>query len=501
VVLWATSVLPLWLLVRPVALIIAVTLAVTVTLALVLRDRDRGALAATALVLAAMVQDLRPMAALASVAAVIVIDGSLHRGRPNRFGRPLTRGLSVLGGSLLLVSVATTVQSGAVQGAVAELRAEMDAPRRADAYNSSTPDIFLILLDGYPGDDAMAELDPAYDRDRFANALTDRGFTFARNSRSNYLLTRLTLASMFSGRHLADVPELQRPNENPAEASRTLRDFADDGAIWRQLGAAGMDRFSISSGWAQLGQRRVERVVEPPQLSEFEVVLLRSTGIGTIVGKLAPTAGPTQVADRIRTTLSDAVNIASERHDRPRFVFVHVPAPHEPWVFGADGEINADTPGGYLEKFHGGESLTPEQRVERLAGHLTYLDGLTLDAIDRIRSATPRPTSIVVFSDHGSDVRFDPNNALGSDLNERTSNIVAVLAPGHPDVFPSGSTVVNLLPRLLNAYLGSSLPDQPDTIWAWRGSSVLNFVQIERDAATGSWAPVSGASAASSPAP
>src|SRR4029079_14463170 len=97
----------------------------------------------------------------------------------------------------------------------------------AAAYDPAAPDIYVILRDGYPGDDA-AELDPLFDADAFPDALEDRGFDVQRHSRSNYLLTRLTLATMFGNDHVADDPALVRSHGPPAADNRRLRLFADD---------------------------------------------------------------------------------------------------------------------------------------------------------------------------------------------------------------------------------------------------------------------------------
>ncbi len=40
----------------------------------------------------------------------------------------------------------------------------------AESYDPAAPDIYVILLDGYPGDDA-AELEPSFDANAFPEAL------------------------------------------------------------------------------------------------------------------------------------------------------------------------------------------------------------------------------------------------------------------------------------------------------------------------------------------
>jgi hypothetical protein len=85
---------------------------------------------------------------------------------------------------------------------------------------------------------------------------------------------------------------------------------------------------------------------------------------------------------------------------------------------------------------------------------------------------------LVLFSDHGTDVGFDPNDTLSSDLAERTSIILAASTPGHPDLFAAPTTPVNIIGTLTNAYLGTNVPRQPDASYAYDGS-VLNVIPIE----------------------
>ena len=101
---------------------------------------------------------------------------------------------------------------------------------------------------------------------------------------------------------------------------------------------------------------------------------------------------------------------------------------------------------------------------------------MTLDGIDRLGSAERDPV-IVLFSDHGSDVGFDPNDAIDSDLVERTSTIVAANTPGRPGIFDRPITPINIIGTLTNAYLGTKVARQPDTSFVYDGS-VLNLRPI-----------------------
>ena len=74
---------------------------------------------------------------------------------------------------------------------------------------------------------------------------------------------------------------------------------------------------------------------------------------------------------------------------------------------------------------------------------------------------------------------------LDGGISERSSNVLAVAAPRViPMCCPPGTTPVNVLVRILDAYGLANLPVQPDTTWSYRGpSDILDMVQV--DPATG----------------
>ena len=68
------------------------------------------------------------------------------------------------------------------------------------------------------------------------------------------------------------------------------------------------------------------------------------------------------------------------------------------------------------------------------------------------------PSAVVlVFSDHGPEARLDWWRPDDQGMRERIANFVAVYAPGHAGLLPDDVTLINVLPRLFNAYLGTDL--------------------------------------------
>jgi hypothetical protein len=456
--------------------VVLVGLTTTVIGTLIVRDRNLAGVAAWSLLTAATVDDPRAFVLLLVVAAIVVAAGISTRQVAWRRGPTVTRFLSTLAAVLLLMSVIDSLLTGATGFAFEDIRRDLAFLGPAESFTPDARDIYVMLLDGYPGR-AAAMREPSFDADAFAAALRTRGFDVASDSRSNYVTTRLTLPSVFAAAQLPDMPSLRQPGTRQHDA-HGLRDATESGVVLSALGAAGYERIAIASGYGEIGPRRVDRLIIPPQVEEFEQSLLRSTIVGSIVDFLAPDAAASQKHERIEATLDDAARVAEEPHDRPRFVFVHVPGPHAPWVVDAAGN-----------PFPGRSSLfasfadpikEPELRRHRFFEFSTYIANRTVATVDRILAASSRPPVIVLFSDHGPDISFDTYDPLSSDLDQRTSNLIALLAPGRADLLPDDATVVNIFPIVLNSYLGTDLAIQPNRFWAWRtGSSILDYVELD----------------------
>ena len=178
---------------------------------------------------------------------------------------------------------------------------------------------------------------------------------------------------------------------------------------------------------------------------------------------------------RIEHTFDVAQQLAADRPDRPRFMFVHVPAPHPPWVFEADGAPRTPP----KVAFGGEDDLTRQQGLDAGFAQATYIADLTIDAIDDIDHVASSPPVIVVMSDHGPKGGIGTLEDLDFDVEVRASSFMAARTPGHPGLFDDAPTPVNLFPTLFDAYLGVHVDRQPRTIWAWRDSYV-DAVEVPR---------------------
>ena len=112
---------------------------------------------------------------------------------------------------LCLAIVIQAVQLGAVGVIARSITDEAPLmPRGAFAATVSapTPDIYVILLDGYARADALRQVFGVDERP-FLDQLAARGLGVSSRARTNYPDTVQVLMSMFNMRLLPDIPALQ----------------------------------------------------------------------------------------------------------------------------------------------------------------------------------------------------------------------------------------------------------------------------------------------------
>ncbi|MEX1172005.1 MAG: hypothetical protein WEG56_05260, partial [Chloroflexota bacterium] len=79
-----------------------------------------------------------------------------------------------------------------------------------------------------------------------------------------------------------------------------------------------------------------------------------------------------------------------------------------------------------------------------------------VDTVKQIMDSSAEPPVIIVMSDHGH--RHDM-----LDRREPLRSLFMAYTPGHPGLFPSDVSPVNVLTRFLNAYHRTALPLSPES--------------------------------------
>lgn len=462
----------------------------------VLRDGRRGALAATAIVwfvifgrdLVLIAQNavravpvwlLLLLVALIGAAVAIVVriaTGSLRRdGGLARW----TAGLNSLATVLMIVVIGSGLLSGRVGQTVTDLRQGATlagAPDRSGAPRSG-PDIYVILLDGHARSDVLAD-QFGYDNGPFLADLESRGFEVAPASHSNYTLTQLTLISMFHMALLADIPAME-PLLNGASDNWKARRLLSENPAFDLLRDHGYTTVALQLQAEDATLRQADVLVDNSYMTEFEGELLASTFVVDLIQQLAPDLLPSAQRARIDVAFDNVVRVAQSDRLGPRFVFGHVPAPHSPLVFGANGEPLRVPEQRRKDDTAAGLGLTDEEFAERFAGQTAYVDGRTIETIDAVLAASEEPPIIIVMSDHGSRSRvLDPATATPDILRERFGTLFAAYTPGRQGVFLPDETPAAILVHLMNAYLGTDLPEPAEGTFASRIDQRFSLTQV-----------------------
>jgi hypothetical protein len=308
--------------------------------------------------------------------------------------------------------------------AVALVRAVplVEIPGSGPAVAAQTgPPIYVVLLDGYPRLDSLAEIE--IDNTSFVDALEQRGFTYYQDATSETVWTEQTLTAVLTGHEVGPFEEA-----SPVGLKRELR------AQW-----------DLPNGFiaidSQMGHVSIPGVphIGSEAVNDFEANLIMGSG----VGRLASEPIRRWLAEDLLAHHHRTLDIlASAEHRR---VFAHLIAPHPPFVFG-DDETTACWPvchlwAGQIER----TGMSLDDWIGAFDKQLAGLNPLLLDTVDSIIEREPDAV-IVLFSDHGA--RY--TEAMVDSEWHRI--FLAARTPGHDDLFADGPHPRFILTRLLEAY-------------------------------------------------
>lgn len=464
---------PVTVLPRPIILACVGVLFVQGVLSMALRNRELGALAAVMVVL--VVTRLWPLAAALAVLPAwwwLISAWRKRRGATGLSPRILELGRRLLG-TFSAALLAVVIVGGILNGAFSWYAAPSREPANDRAAN--LPNIYMVMLDGYPGIDSVKAL--GFDNASFVAGLKNLGFDVADAPRSNYTQTWPTLASMFQMAYLEQVPGLLPSPMDLGEQRRRLLRAINTGPALQALRAAGYWVETTPSPFSSTNLESADHVADPGYLNEFEELLLRNSGILSLLGD----AGESWVASQQRGWINANVDsIALAADDRPTLSFIHIMAPHPPFLFKADGSpaplrdcYPTSCPFWVTEL--GGTETTVAEYGDALRAELAYLNSRVLQRLGTLTSRDPSAV-VVLFSDHG--LRF---NSTGS--AEYFQSFFAARTPGKDGVFSGTISPVNMFPSLLNAYLGTKYTMAPYKAW------ISGVVPLELTPLTGTEAP------------
>ncbi|HEX7069278.1 MAG TPA: sulfatase-like hydrolase/transferase, partial [Rhodothermales bacterium] len=338
----------------------------------------------------------------------------------------------------------------------------VDVPpaRQLGDVESGAPDVYLLMLDGYPRSDTLAEL--GIDNAPFLADLESRGFDVSDHSRSNYNTTMLSLPALFDGAYVAADDGLLPPMaDREAWELRKRSAELQQGRMLDAFRAHGYRVATVPNVYGATALLTADDVLDHPYLNQLENRFIHLTFLEQVIDALSPHWIRDQWAASVENVFRQAQAFSLRDRGWPALFFAHVISPHPPVLFDSDGR-RPDTsacrqPGcGFGSKLIQ-LGLSLDQYAPLLAGQIAYLNSRVLTTIDTILDKHPDAV-ILVFSDHGA--RF--SNEI---TDEYFHSFFAARTPGHQGLYSDAMSLTNTLPILLNAYFDAAYPVLPSRAW------------------------------------
>lgn len=467
----------------PLTIALAAAALILLVCGLVFRDLRRGALVATAIVVAfaffghvgALLDTdaiSEPVQLALWVVAIVAVAVYAIRARGSL--ESVTAMLNVFAIALIAISLVTIFPAETGRAA----RASADAPATGESMAEATRlpdrDIYLIIFDRYGSDASIME------RFGIQNDLYPKleaaGFQVVPGARASYRASDFSIAAMLSMQTLSDLTEsVGRASDDRTPARERLGDHE----VGRFLRANGYRYLHLGSWYGPTQDNPIaDENRRWGQTTEFEQVLRDSTALPALE-RLAGTAPEdTDFRNLHRNEALFQLRQLERIADDPArtFTFAHVLLPHPPYGFDADGEIILKP----VEEAAIAEGREGDLYEEQLA----FTNDRIVELIDSLLDKPPDEQPIVVLSgDEGPFICYNTDCIDGSPeaYGIRFGTLRAYYLPELDYEVPADDTGVNIFRMILREYFGADLPDLPNRSWSWPDNDHLYDFQDVTD--------------------
>lgn len=321
-------------------------------------------------------------------------------------------------------------------------------PERSSQIQSTAakqdPDIFYIILDGYPRQDVLWDIHQ-FDNSEFLKFLETQGFRILRNSHSNYPGTSLSLASSLNLNYIDQlIPAEQRRSDN----RWFLKDLIQKNYVLQFLKNRGYVTAAFDSGYFHTELKNVDHFYATGWfLNEFHEALLDTTPAWVLFKNF----GRYQMQRHRILYILD--HLPDPRNDaKPVFVFAHIMALHPPFVFGPNGEERSPKKSS-LQFWKDFGDPSRKELSQQYQDQLTYINKRMQTTVMRILKSRNRPVLIIIQGDHGSSF-LSPEQGP-SFYQERFSILNAIHVSDNSLLYDSMSPV-NTFRVIFNSVFGTA---------------------------------------------
>ncbi len=345
--------------------------------------------------------------------------------------------------------------------------------------DKTRPDIYVIVLDGYARQDVLHKI-YNHDNTGFISELETRGFYVASKSHSNYIQTVFTMASFWNYDYL-------KPWQSAHEYPQYLLQPIQKNRAFHLLDEIGYTSVSFEgvSSFTQIKDANVYLSNFLP-FNKFETLLLVDSPLEPLSNMFdLGIPIPTYKTHRLRVRYElDTLKEIPASISGPKIVYAHIVSPHPPFVFDRNGNaIQSQKPYSLWDEstYHGGQA----EYWNGYRNQLVFVNTEIIKTIDAILEKSETPPIIVLMGDHGPASTFDWDLEAPRCVWERTSNLFAVLLPGHQTdgTLYASMSPVNTFRVIFNTYFGTelSLLEDRSYLMSWQQPSSIKDITGIRD--------------------
>jgi len=368
-------------------------------------------------------------------------------GRAKSDFRIATRMLNIVAVALIAINL-FNIASHEVKVARLTADAPAESPETtadSPAELSTLPDIYLIIPDEYAHPDTMKEWYD-YDNSEFINSLEDKGFFIATESQTPIGNTERVIDGVLNMGYISedDIHELTPSGLYRMIAYNKAADFLK--ALGYQFIYFGNIHdfgrwYTYMKDSADLYFNYYEGPTAP-WVSEFQEILWNTTMLKPFYYHLV--GGQYEQAQRRQTSYTLEHLKALPEVEGPKFVVAYLYCPHQPFVFGPEGEyISSVNWANYEDKqFYLGQYIFISREIEKV--------------VDVLLEESETPPIIILQSDHG----LRPHHrgiVIGADEWRKILNAMYLPGLDYAELSDSISPV-NTFRLIFNHYFNADYP-------------------------------------------
>jgi hypothetical protein len=315
----------------------------------------------------------------------------------------------------------------------------------------STPDIVVIVADGYGSNSVLSRL-YGFDNRGFTDALEAMGVTVEEQMRSNYARTKLSVPSFLEMGYLPEGTPI-----TPAVESQLHQILGGENRLADAVRRNGYQTVYVESGWSGTKCSASNDVCVSnvwPDETFYDIVrrsLLRDlpgfeTGISFA-------RGAHHVLGSVRGVVDQYTS-----NDRPDLIYIHLLAPHPPFFHNSSCELD---PEAALAGFALGEpGMAPEHLEMRKSAYVSQVQCVNSKLGDAMASIAQAGAVGLILGDHGPDLSLQLFSHADDWSEEAKAERFGVFfASYHPGCdYQSVSTLVNVGRKMLSCLSGSEIP-------------------------------------------